>query len=313
MEVKHTEYAKGAIHSLSLKGFFENKYNIKKRSYCNDSISFDYNDCLIIPKTGDIYNVKRIQIIEPSDDFKLESLDLYCGDVLINKFNMTMCEIMYNNNQDLNFKDIYTVNYEKNINYNIPWKEYGYQDALKLVCVLFHNIKFKVNYSGICRKIYLHGYHVFLENEERKIMLNKENYNFILNTDKQEIKHEKYISSHILQMNKILLTNGLFLENFDIENIISIEIKLKDNPFIRISQYNYKYQLKKIKDNFYYLPFDENFNYLNCDINSSINILREEKFEIIIKCNNDFIGNIYCNGFNSLKTIGGYLMLSVNY
>lgn len=311
MEIKHSEYSNGAIHSLSLKGFFEKIYNIKKRSYCDDSISFDYNDCLIIPKTGDIFNVKRIEIIGPSDDFKLESFELYCGTVLINKFDMNMCEIMYNN-QDLNFKDIYTINNEKIINYNIPWKEYGYKDALKTVCVLFHDIKFKVNYSGICKKIYLHGYHVFLENEEREIMLNKENYNFILNIDKQEIKHEKYMSNHILEMNKILLTNGLFLENFDIENINSLEIKLKDNPFIKISRYNYKYQLKKIKDNFYYLPFDQNFDYLNCDINSSINILREKKFEIIIISDNNFTGNIYCNGFNSLKTIGGYLMIGVN-
>ena len=96
----------------------------------------------------DIYNLKHIIIINPSENFKIDYVDLIIGvdTILRIYFDFLKCikkEFM---------SKIILSEEEMMIVYDIPWHDMGYTDIVKLVALQFHEISFKVVYAGNYQK-----------------------------------------------------------------------------------------------------------------------------------------------------------------
>lgn len=279
-----------------------NEYKKKSINFSKHTI---VNNKLIIERSGDIYNLRCIQFINPEENFKFKSFSIIIGGMLISKIYIDICEYLGKENNN-SIIDKFEIGDKKVINFNIPWNELGFTDIIKLVSLQFHHVEIMIDYEGIYENCYIYGNYKFLENTERTMLVNTQHNTPIIQMVKQNINHLNQVSEHNLLFSG--LGNGLFFENFDFNVLNNVKLLLNGNEFINLDQFNYKSFLKKINKNTYYFSFDNTNKIIKNDYSYSINYSRIEDIKLVIDSNNHFngkISTILTNIFKIMSGMGG--------
>ena len=259
--------------NLIATGTFEQRLNINKRSIIMKTLEFGNSLNVILPRDGDIFDIKAIQFINPSNNFNFESLSIEIGGNEIIRLDKDLCALIYNNKYQ-KFKNIETIDDNRVLTYNLPWEELRLKNVIKCISLQFHQIIIKLNYDGQCENSKLYYYYTYLQNQDRSLIVQNNHDMKIEQLFCQEMNHTINSREHILLFNG--LGNGLFINNLDISKINNLKIKLNNIIYIELNKYNIKTFVRELNDMCFYLPFGDNLDFANDDYNNSINFSRFE-------------------------------------
>lgn len=297
----------GALINLAANGMIESNLKINKKSL-DFSKHTIINDKVNISRQGDLYNLRTIQFVNPSENFKFKSFSIIIGGSVISKIYIDICKYISKENNNSQFIEIFEVNEKKIINFNIPWSELGYTDIIKLVALQYHYVEFTIDYDGQFEKCDLYGNYKYICSDERRCMAQYPHTNNIIQMVKQNISHLTDSSEH-----KLLFTglgNDLFFENFDFNNINNVKLLLNGHEFISLDQFNYKSFLKQISKNTFYFSLDNTNKIINNDKSYGINFSRIDNVKLVINSTKQFngkISSILINQFRIMSGMGGTL------
>lgn len=257
-------------------GLIENYLKIDKKAVEIFELKFS-NKELIIHKYADLFNLQSIQFRNVSKNFIFKKLYLYIGNITILSLDNNLMNLFYESKNNL-YREEMNIDNQQIITFNIPWKELGYLDLLKLISLQYQDVMFRLEYEGTCESCLALGYYTFLNNTERTKMAQSPQENVFFQLEKQNLVQKENIDTHKLLFNGII--NGLFIIGLDYVNIVELELLINGHERLKINKFNLPYFVKKISETNFYLPLDGNFYFNDIDFSYGTNFSRLENISL---------------------------------
>ena len=253
----------------------------QKFEIINNNIVFDSN----FDSCCDIINIKAFKFENVSPDFNLETINIRCGNLLITQLHMDIVQCY-----GTNIKTEIIQDNKHSVIYEIPSKQLKLNDLLK-ISSYYDNIVISLKCSGTYDRAYLFCNTKYLNDNIREKHMTKPCDTVYLEMFKQPVNHKHNISTHEILFKG--LCNGIFIQGINMNKINNIKIYIT-SPKYSIINYDMSmiyFNCVKLNDNCFYLPFDSNKTFTNCDLNNSIN-LSCLRLSLEMDCES-FQGNIY--------------------
>lgn len=263
----NSKYVRKNLHRLHEAKKYSLDYTV---SQYNKSYQFD-NDGKLRINMNNLSTREKfscIQILNPSDDFKLKNLDVLINGIILTKHNFGVSdafnghcqvgdELFYN----LHLDSCYLDEFKKN---SRPY---------------FHdNISFEVDFEGDCQEINLcvqknvdNSMNKVKKYKNKKVIIDNDATNPENDLDKTKLFFQQDSidvnfnkSNNFQQIIKLSgKLSGVFVEGVDVNSLKNIKMNLMYSNILLYSldEVDIRLYCEKITDNLFYLPFDNDKNY----------------------------------------------------
>lgn len=272
-----------ALISLIATGSLENSLGItNKRAMKPFELNF-VNKRLIVERSGDLFNLQSIQFRNVSDNFEFKQLCLDIGGSNILTLDSSLMSL-HRKSKYNSYEEEMNIDNQRILTFNIPWKELGYQDLLKLISLQYHEVRVRIDYQGTCNNSVALCYYSYLDTTERSQMAQSSHESFLFQLQKQNFIQQNNTQTHTLLFNGII--NGLFIIGLNYSSISELEILLNGHTRLKLNQYNLPYLVNRLSESTFYLPFDGNFDFNNTDLAYGTNFSRIDNVSLKITTQN---------------------------
>jgi len=286
---------------LNARGELDDSRRLQKRGVKNIKLEqLPNGNFKYIERGYDYLNIKSIHFRNVSEDFNFNKIEVIYNNIILFSIDKKLCNLLHNNKYE-KFEDIFEIAGERYINYNLPIEELYINNILLNVS---YGYEFKVYYDGTANTS-ITGNIILCDMNEHRILYNPHeqliNQYFTL-----PIEHTKYETTY-----KIVgggPTNGLFFTDINIYNLDGITLSIFEDPLINLDRVSIRSHIRKISETEYYMPFDGNYNFLNLNLSTTLNLQRLPPLTLKIEGQN-FSGNIHYISKNVMRYMSGQLFL----